>query len=302
MDLNAAALFVKVVECKSFSKAADKTGVSTSSISRKVSELEASLNIQLLERTTRTLRLTDQGRIFYEKVHPAVYMLDSAKLELLDNKLETKGTLRITVPAGLEESLIIPLLAEFQKIYPDVCLKVIASGANLKFVEDGIDIALRVGELKDSHTIAHTLLEYHHILVASPLYIKSNKNPAQPAELADHKLICGTNWHNDTQWVFSKGKNKFTLEVNEALSLNHYAAIQLAAEKGMGIAELPMVNCAEAIEQGRLVPVMPAWRISVYGAETLKLSIIYTSNRYNSKLITSFKNFCLAYFRGDQPI
>ncbi len=296
MDLNAVALFAKVVECRSFSKAAEKTGVSTSSISRKVSELEAGLNIQLLERTTRKLRLTEEGRIFYAKIQPAIHSLDFARLDLLDNKSETKGTLRLSVPTGLEQSLIIPLLADFQNNHPDICLKVLATATNLKFVEDGIDIALRVGELKDSHNIAHTLLEYNHLLVASPEYIKSNGRPTEPAALAEHQLICATNWHDDTQWKFSSHHNIYTLEVRESLSLNHYAAIQLAAEKGMGIAELPSVNCAEAIQQGRLIQVLADWQLIIYGQEKLKLSIIYTANRYNSILIKSFKNYCINYF------
>jgi len=220
-------------------------------------------------------------------------VLESAKLDLLDTKTATKGTLR---PTGLEESLIIPLVEEYKKRHPDVCLKVMATGANLKFVEDGIDVALRVGELKDSHNIARTLLEYRHILVASPEYIKINGHPAEPAELMDHELICGTNWHDDAQWKFSKKNEKYILEVNESLSLNHYASIQLAAEKGMGVAELPSINCTQAMKEGRLLPVLSDWRLSVYGTDTLKFSIVFSANRYNSRLIKNFKAFCLEYY------
>jgi len=296
MDLNAVALFCKVVECKSFSKASLNTGVSTSSISRKVSELEASLDIQLLERTTRKLRLTEPGRVFYEKAQPAVQTFSSAKKALLDSRGEMAGTLRLSVPTGLEESLIIPLLAEFRQQHPNVCLKVLTTSTNLKFVEDGIDIALRLGELKDSHHIAHTLLEYNHILVASPDYIKNNTMPEKPDELINHKLICATNWHDDTQWKFHKQQQKFTLNVNESLSFNHYAAIQLAAEKNMGIAELPSINCIKAIKQKSLIRVLADWNLIIYEQEKLRLSIIYTANRYNSKLIKSFTHFCRNYF------
>jgi DNA-binding transcriptional LysR family regulator len=297
MDLNAVAIFIGVIECRSFSKASEKTGVSTSSISRKVSELEASLNIQLIERTTRTLRLTEAGRIFYEKILPAVHAIESARLETLDNKQEVRGSLRISVPIGLEQSLIIPLLADFQKQYPEICLKVLASSTNLKFVEDGIDVALRVGELKNSQTIAHTLLEYSHILVASPKYLEHNSVPTHPAELSNHKIICATNWHDDNQWHFVNKKTSFTLDLRESLSLNHYAAIQLAVEKHMGIAELPAVNCIEAIKHNRLIRIMPDWRLSVFEQDILKLSIIYTANRYNSQIIKNFKIFCIKHFK-----
>jgi len=297
MDLNAVALFTRIVEYRSFSKTSQKTGVPSSSISRKISDLEAHLNVQLLERTTRTLRLTEEGRIFYEKIQPAVHALDSARLELLDNKLQNMGTLRLSVPTGLEESLVMPLLTAFQKNHPDICLKVLATGNNLKFVEDGIDIALRVGELKNSNNIAHTLLEYQHILVASPLYLQQNGIPKKPAELHSHKLICATNWHDDAQWKFIDNKIQFTLNVNESLSLNHYSAIQLAAENDLGIAELPSVNCVDAIKQGRLIPLLTNWKLNIYGQENLKFSIIYTANRYNSVLIKNFKNFCIQHFK-----
>lgn len=296
MDLNAIALFAKVIECNSFTEASLKTGVPTSSISRKISELEASLNIQLLERTTRKLRLTDKGRIFYEKIHPAVNDLNSARLNLVDSNVADRGTLRLSVPPGIEESLIIPLFAAFQKDNPGVSLKVLVSGPNLNFIEDGIDIALRIGELKDSNHIAFTLIEYHHVLVASPGYIKTSGTPLAPLQLADHRVICATNWHNDKQWIFNKSNKKVIVDINESLSLNHYAAIQLACEKSMGIAELPSVNVIHAVEQGRLVRVLPDWMLTVYDQEKLKLSIIYTSNRYNSAIIKNFKNFCLHYF------
>ncbi|VAW64599.1 Transcriptional regulator, LysR family [hydrothermal vent metagenome] len=297
MDLNAIELFLRVVECNSFSAAAEKTGVSTSSVSRKISELEASLNIQLLERTTRKLRLTEKGRIFFEQTHPAMQTLSAARLNLQDDSHETAGTLRISVPSGLEESLIIPFLADFQTQYPEVCLKVLATGSNLKFVEDGIDLALRVGELQDSCHIAHTLLEYTHILVASPEYIKLNTALKTPEDLTQHKTICATNWHNDARWFFTKNHRVSVFELNESLSLNHYAAMQLAAEKNMGIAELPSVNCKLAIEQGSLIPVLSNYSLRVYNQEKLKLSIIYSANRYNSLLIKIFKNFCIEYFK-----
>ncbi len=143
-DFNAMALFAHVVECKSFSKAAIKCGVPTSSISRKISELEKSLNIRLLERTTRTLRLTEKGRIFYEQIQPAIRVLNGARIDLADSNESNEGVLRISVPPGLEESLIIPCLSVFKKLNPGIVLKVLVTEANLKFVEDGISDAYRV--------------------------------------------------------------------------------------------------------------------------------------------------------------
>jgi len=299
MDLNAISLFVQVVENKSFTVASNKTGVPTSSISRKISELESNLSVQLLERTTRQLRLTEKGRIFYESVQPAVNSLNLARQNLVDIDQTNSGTLRITVPPGLEESIVIPLLSKFKKCYPNIKLKILLTGSELKFIEDGIDVALRVGELSDSSLIAINLLEYNHVLVASPEYIKINGLPREPKKLSEHQLICGMNWHDTKQWKFIQNNKKVIIDINESLSLNHYAAIQLAIEAGMGIGELPSVNCVNEIKVGNLIQILPEWKLHAYSStksEKLKLSVVYTANRYNSELIKTFKDFCVEYF------
>ncbi len=300
MDFNAIYLFVQVVDCKSFTAASVKTGVPTSSISRKISELEASLNSQLIERTTRQLRLTEKGRKFYDTILPAVNTLNAARQNLVDTETTDSGTLRLTAPPGIERSVIIPLFNKFKQRYPNIRLKVQFTGAQLKFIEDGIDVALRIGELRDSSLIAITLLEYDHILVASPKYLATHGAPESPANLAQHKLICGTNWHDSKQWRFIKNKKTIAIDINESLSLNHYIAIQVALEQGMGIGELPSINCREEIENGKLITVMPDWHLNLFNltkTEKLKLSIVYTANRYNSELIKTFKNFCVNYFK-----
>ncbi len=301
MDLNSMYLFVQVVEYKSFTVASGKTGVPTSTISRKISDLESNLGVQLLERTTRQLRLTEKGRIFYENIQPSVSTLNAARQNLVDTEAIDSGTLRITVPPGLEKSIIMPLLQKFKQSYPNIRLKVQFTGAQLKFIEDGIDVALRVGELSDSSLIAIPLLEYDHILVASPDYIRSNGQPADPSALSNHQLICGTNWHDTKQWKFVKQQQKITIDLNESLSLNHYIAIQLAIESGMGIGELPSINCRNDLEQNKLVRVLPEWRLDLFNltkTEKLKLSVVYTANRYNSELIKTFKNFCVQHFNA----
>jgi len=301
MDLNAIHLFVQVVEYKSFTVASHKTGVPTSSISRKISELESHLNIQLLERTTRQLRLTEKGRIFYDSVLPAVDTLTMARQNLVDSITKNTGILRITVPPGLEKSIIIPLVDKFKIQYPNIRLKILLTGSELKFIEDGIDIALRIGELNDSNLIAVPLLEYNHVLVASPAYVDNHGLPSEPTQLSEHQLICGTNWHDTKQWKFVRNNQKTIIDINESLSLNHYAAIQLAIEKGMGIGELPSINCSDDIQSGNLIQVLADWNLHAYNftkTENLKLSIVYTANRYNSELIKTFKNFCVSYFQN----
>ena len=297
MDLNAVFLLTKIIEQGSFSQASKITGVSTSSLSRKIAKLESTLGIQLLERTTRKLRLTEQGRIFYEQTQPAMYSLLLAQQSLIDSQNNISGTLRLSIPPGLEESIIIPLLAEFKKKNPDVKIKVLTTDRQLRFVEDGIDVAFRLGKLVDSNHIAHTLIEYEHILVATPNYLELADSIQHPSDLDNHKLICASNWMEDSHWILKKEGLSHQVNINESISINHYASIKLAILKHMGIAELPLVNCLNELKNEQLIQILPDWQLNIYGRDKLRLSIVYTSNRYNSIIIKNFKEFCLSYFK-----
>ena len=293
IDLNSMAMFTKVVEYKSFTEASRRTGIPVSTISRRIALLEKSLNVRLLERSTRKLRLTELGHEYYEHCCRAMQELETANLIIHDRQTEVSGLLRISVPPSLEKCLVIPLVIRFQALYPKARIRIWVTNQKMNLVEDNIDLALRVGGLEDSSLIARKLIEYRHILVASPRYLKKFGAPKHPLELEKHRLICFNDWYGSTTWRFAKGNKKEKLDVKETLSINDFIGAQFAAEADLGITELPSIICNHALQEKKLIEVLPDWHFSPLSEFKIKLYFVYPSNRNLSRLVKLFKDYCV---------
>jgi len=293
VDLNAMALFVKVVECNSFSEASARTGVAVSTVSRRVSQLEEELGIRLLERSTRQLRLTFLGQDYYEYCRRAIEELAAANLMISKRQEDISGILRLSVPPSLEKCLVLPLVSQFQARYPKARVKIWVTDRKLNFIEDGVDLALRVGSLEDSSLIARQLIEYRHVLLAAPSYLEKFSSPQSPQELRDHRLICYGDWFNESTWTFTQKNKCEQILVEHALSMNDFHGIQLAIEAGLGISELPSIMCQQELKLGKLVEVLPQWQFGYSHNSQLPLSAVYPSNRNLSRLVSTFKDFCI---------
>jgi len=287
-DLNAMALFVKVVEYKSFSAASRRLGVPISTVSRKVSELEKTLGVRLLERSTRQLRLTELGQDYYAYCRRGLEEIETGTLMLNERQTEISGTLRLSVPPGLADRLIVPLATAFQAIYPLVTIRILITERNVDFIQDAVDMVLRVGSLKDSSLVARPLVRYRHVLVSSPGYLKAFGSPAHPRDLPSHHMITFDGWFDKVLLKLVKEGKTHRVKVEGVLALNDYAGILSTVESGRGIAEIPSIICGEALHDGRLVEVMPDWRF----APTV-LSIVYPGNRNLPRTVRLFKDFCL---------
>lgn len=181
MDFNSAALFVKVVQYGSFSEAARRTNTPVATVSRWIAELEKDLGIRLLERSTRHLRMTLAGTTFYEYAVRGFEAFETGLSILEDQQQELTGTLRLSLPPAFLPMQL--LLQDFQARYCKVKLEIFITERKINLIEDGIDVALRVGELKDNQTIARKLGEYSHQLVASPDFLEKYGEPSQPEQL-----------------------------------------------------------------------------------------------------------------------
>lgn len=296
LDLNAMALFVRVVEHKSFSEASKRLGVPISTVSRKVSELEKALGARLLERSTRKLRLTELGRDYYEYCRRGLEELETGTLMIHDRQAEVSGILRLSVPPSLADTLVVPLVCAFQAAYPKTSVKILVTERKVDLIEDGVDIALRVGELEDSRLVARPLLKYRHILVASPGYLQSHGTPRHPDDLSEQRLITFAGWYDPVIWELIRDRKTHKVRVAGVLALNDHAGGQYAAEAGQGIAAIPAIICGNALKQGRLVEVLPNWRF----APTV-LSAVYPSNRNISRIVRLFKDFCVEHIEELAP-
>lgn len=290
IDRNAMALFVKVVENHSFSKTAQRENVPVSTVSRKISELEKTLGVRLLERSTRQLRMTEMGQAYYEHCRRGVDEFEAANLLINDRQREVSGTLRLSVPPNLSGVLVVPLVTGFQALYPNVVIRVLVTDRYVHLIEDGIDLALRVGELDDSNLVARRLLRYRHLLVASPDYLEKTGHPQHPQELHDHPLIAFSLWFEETAWSLSNGKKREKVLVKPRLSINDFNGVQQAILDGLGIGEIPSILCGELLEAGRLVEVIPDWHF-----EPVSLSAVYSTRVNLARVVRLFKDFCVEH-------
>lgn len=288
-DLNSLAIFSKVVEAKGFSEAARRLKIPISTVSRRVAELEDQLGVRLLERSTRNLRLTDIGAEVLEHAQRSAELSEAVD-NLVSNQLSTvAGILRLSTPMSLSETLVGPLLCAFQASYPNVRVQVLITNRFVDHIAEGIDLAFRVGTLRESSLVARKILTFRNQLVASPAYLERVKAPRSPSDLIDHKLLAFSRSPNKN-WTFwhQNGKDQETLSFEPYLAMNDYTGLATALLAGVGIGDLPPVVQPDLIRDGRLVEVMPEWHFP-----TFDLSVVHLGNRQISRPVRLFKDLAV---------
>ncbi len=189
MDLNAVRMLVRVAEARSFTVAAGQLGVSQSGLSRAIGRLEATLGVKLLQRTTRNVGLTPDGRQFVEQVAPLLGGLDEAERQLADRSCTPSGTLRISAPSMFGRKVLVPLLAPLLARYPQLRVETVLSDRLVDLVEEGFDVALRTGPIADRRIVARPLRPLRWVTVASPAYLAARGAPADLETLRDHACL-----------------------------------------------------------------------------------------------------------------
>ena len=287
-DLDSLAIFAKVIEVNGFSEAARRLKMPVSTVSRRVADLEYQLGVRLLERSTRRLRLTDVGSEILEHAQRSAELSDAVD-HIASNHLSTvAGTLRLSAPPSLSDSLLAPLVGAFQATYPDVRVQIFVTERFVDHVSEGVDLAFRVGTLKDSSLVARKILSYRHQLVASPVYFRKNKVPETPQDLLSHRLLAFSRWTQEHSWSFvhANAREKATVKFQPYLSMNDYTGLAPALLAGAGIGDLPPLVQPELLRDGRLVEVMPKWHFRPF-----HLSVVHLGNRYVPRPVRVFKEF-----------
>ena len=287
-DLNSLMIFAKVVESNSFSKAARRLSMPTSTVSRRIAELEAQLGVRLLERSTRSLRLTDVGSEVLEHAQRSAELGQAVENIVSNVVSEVSGVLRLSAPPSISDSLVVPIVNGFQDSYPNVRVSIFITERFVDHIAEGIDLVFRFGALKDSTLVARRILTYRHQLVASPVYLGKCKPPKTPRDLPSHRLLSFSHWNRENSWSFdhTNGKDKETLAFDPYLTMNDYDGLAHALLACAGIGELPPLVHPELMRDGRLVEVMPRWRF-----DALNLSVVHLGNRYVPRPVLLFKEF-----------
>lgn len=257
-DLSAITSFVRVVEARSFAAAATQLGMTPSGVSRAVSRLETRIGVRLLFRSTRALRMTDDGESFYRRCKDILADLGEAVDALGYARINPQGKLRVAVNVSIGRAALIPNLAEFEARYPDIRLELSMSDRNIGLIEEGIDCAIRMGELEDSNLIARKLGYFNNVLCAAPDYLQRYGAPTSIDDLKQHRCI---NYVYPTsgrpyQWQFDTPNGRVGLDVDARLLINDGESVIQAAMAGLGIIQAPHWLVASAINHGKLRVIM----------------------------------------------
>ncbi|RYZ12322.1 MAG: LysR family transcriptional regulator [Alphaproteobacteria bacterium] len=267
--LQAVEIFVKVAELKSFSAAATALNLSRTLVSERVRDLEEDLGVRLLQRTTRRVGLTESGAAFLERVRVGLSALEEAAAEASSLSVEPRGLLRVNAALSFGFRHLAPAVGSFLERYPKVKVDLTLDDRQVDLIQEKVDIAIRIGELRDSTAIARKLATCRMLVCAAPLYLKRYGAPKRPPDLKNHTCCSYSLLQDGEDWQFVRGREKITVRIASRLRSNNGDAVAEAAASGAGIALQPDFIAGPLIKQGRLVEVLPGWRAAEYGVFAL---------------------------------
>ena len=282
MDLNETAVFVRVVQAGSFSAAARLLGLPTSTVSTRVARLEKRLGVTLLQRTTRRLKLTEAGGVYFE--HPSVGLghLGEAEAAVVDAAGDAKGLLRATAPADLGDDMLAGIVHRMRRAHPEVHVELVLVNRYVDLVAEGVDVAIRTGLLKDSSLVAKQVGTALWVPFASTEYLRSAPPLQEPQHLRQHDCVQFTPLGKD-HWTLSNGQASVQIPMAGKMLANDIGVVRSMALTGDGIALLPTYLCRQADSEGRLQRVLPGWH-----AKADPLHILYPRQRFVPPRLRAF--------------
>ena len=290
--------FVRVVETGNFSAVAREERSTQSAISKQVQALETLLGAKLLVRSTRSHALTEAGKRYYERCRQVLDTLEEARAELHRTENEITGVLRVAAPVSFGRLHIVPRLASFYERYPKLRIDLQLDDGFVDLVVGGIDVAFRVGELKDSRLVARRIGTAHRAALAAPGYLARHGEPQEPDELRRHQCLVYTGLVNLNEWNFQDEAGKqIAVRVSGNFQSNSSEAIRQAAVEGLGIAYSPLWIYGDDIRAGRVKPILTRYRLP-----PLPLNVVFQPARKPSLKISHFVSFFADAFSRDPDI
>lgn len=293
LNLNDLALFEEVIRTGGFSAAARKLNLPKASVSRAVQRLEDDLAVRLIQRTTRSLRLTEAGELLYQQAHVSLQQLEEALCRLKNRHAQPEGHLKITMPIEFGMFFMGSLIADFMQLYPRVYVQLDLSSRLVNLIEEGFDLALRMGQgmLQDSSLVAQKIGELALSFYASPYYLGKHGRPDTLQALTRHESILFRHTHEQTIHVGprfpKKGPNsRIEIQLHGKLSVDHYSVMRDAAVAGAGIALMPPFMCQAEVSAGQLVNILEQ-----HAVETDQLFLLYPTRKHQPAAVKALLDF-----------
>jgi DNA-binding transcriptional LysR family regulator len=281
--LRAMATFVRIVEAGSLTGAAERMATSLTSVVRSLAALERALGVRLLNRSTRRLALTDEGREYFERCRRLLAEVEEAEAALTARQLSPAGRLAITAPVMFGRLHVGPVVSDFLAVYPALRVELLLLDRVVDLLEEGIDLAVRIGELPDSSLVALPLGSTRRIVCASPAYLAGHGSPRSPAELAGHRCIRFTGLSPGQEWEFAGEGPPQRVAVADILATNHIDAALDACVKGLGCGRFLAYQARELIAAGALVRILPGFE-----PPPVPVSLVYPHSRLLSSRVRAF--------------
>ena len=254
-------LFVEVARTGSFSRASAHLGVPAATLSRRIAAMERKFALRLFDRTTRRVELTDAGRRYFERCGDLVDQARLAQEALRDFAAGPTGHVRVSMPVDMGVNHVGPLLPEFTRRFPGISLELDLSPSHRDLVGDHVDVALRIGIVKGDQLVVRRIGTVEMLMFAAPTYLARHGEPQQPADLVEHECLSLPAPGREARWCLLRDGTVMEVTVRGRLAANNMGLMRLLAEHGLGIAVLSHVLARDAVNQGRLVPVLQGWTL-----------------------------------------
>jgi len=288
-------VFSRVVAAGSLSSAARELGLSPAMVSRRLSALEARLGVRLLNRTTRTLRLTDEGANYYDTCSRLLSEIDEAEAAVSAGRIEPRGALKVALPASFGNRHIAPLVPRFAERYPNVQLALSLSDRTVNIIEEGFDLAVRIAHLEDSSLAARRLAPNRRVVCASPAYLRRHGTPRTPQDLAGHNCITSTDFSMNWDYTDSGGVAG-SVRVTGRYACDNWEVLREWALAGLGVALKSTWDVRQHLEDGSLVPLFPGY---TFGSD-VAIYAVYPHRRHLPSKTRVFIEFLAESF-GPEP-
>jgi LysR family transcriptional regulator for bpeEF and oprC len=293
--LDALRVFCAVVQAGGFSKAAARIGISTSSVTNQVGALEDHFGIKLLNRTTRSMSLTAEGRQCHDQALTILASMGDMEDLLRDSHSAPRGSLRVDMPGLVSRLYVAPALPGFLAAYPDISLRLSASDRLVDMIDEGVDVLVRIGDLADSNLVAKVLCHTSYVTCAAPAYVARHGAPSTPDQLAQYDCLAFLypKARQVRPWQFQRGEQKLSLVPVARLTLDHVDSLIEAALAGCGIIQALSISVDAQLRSGALVPLLSDWR-----AAGPDVSALYGKQHLRAAKVKLFVDFLSQLFDG----